>query len=233
MADKYSSTLLAQTNEPAEVQKADLDLLKKINEVNSTLSDAETAAVASLQAQIDAIKKGSFVPGQWLPYPAGTYVFPSGNQTVAVGLLPIGAGTTAPTFGTGATKMAWYKDNGNKTIDIRVDIYQASATGSSAGSGTYLIPLPLGYNIDSSICTIAASAADASSIGTIRGVAIGASTNYAAFACLTFSTTLMILAGPTTNSTGAAGVISWDSASFASTTAKLNITGTISGIPTT
>jgi len=33
--------------------------------------------------------------------------------------------------------------------------------------------------------------------------------------------------------TKAAGVISWDSASFASTTAKLNITGTISGIPTT
>jgi hypothetical protein len=33
----YSSTLLPQTNEPAEIQKAILDLLKKINEIGSEI----------------------------------------------------------------------------------------------------------------------------------------------------------------------------------------------------
>ncbi len=32
MADKYSSTLLPQTNEPEEIQRAFLDILKKLNE---------------------------------------------------------------------------------------------------------------------------------------------------------------------------------------------------------
>lgn len=39
MADKYKSTLLAQNNDPLEIQKADLDLLKKINEVQALLPD--------------------------------------------------------------------------------------------------------------------------------------------------------------------------------------------------
>jgi len=46
---KYPSTLLAQSATPQEIQKADLDLLKKINEV-----DALTEANATKQAIVDA-----------------------------------------------------------------------------------------------------------------------------------------------------------------------------------
>ena len=47
--NKYQSTLLAQDATPQEIQKADLDLLKKINEV-----DALTEANATNQAIVDA-----------------------------------------------------------------------------------------------------------------------------------------------------------------------------------
>ena len=46
---KYPSTLLAQSATPQEIQKADLDLLKKINE-----GDALTEANATNQAIVDA-----------------------------------------------------------------------------------------------------------------------------------------------------------------------------------
>ena len=45
MANKYASTLLAQSGDPLEIQKADLDLLKKINEVNDLIGSATPATV--------------------------------------------------------------------------------------------------------------------------------------------------------------------------------------------
>lgn len=40
---KYKGTLLSQTNDPVEIQKADLDLLKKINELADQLQALQTA----------------------------------------------------------------------------------------------------------------------------------------------------------------------------------------------
>jgi hypothetical protein len=153
MPDKYSATSLAQSNDPLEIQKADLDLLKKINEAYTTLVDAEAASVASLQAQIDALKAGKYVPAPWVPYPAGTYSFPSGNQTASAGDLLVGATVTAPAWGTTSTKKAWYRDNG-KTIDIMGAIHQTASAGAAAGSGYYVFSLPLGKSFDTSVCQI-------------------------------------------------------------------------------
>lgn len=89
----------------------------------------------------------------WQPYPAGTYVFPSGNQSPASGILTVGAVTTAPTFGTGSVLRAWYRSWGS-TIDIMWQLIQSSTTGSAVGNGIYLFPLPLGFTLDTSILTI-------------------------------------------------------------------------------
>jgi hypothetical protein len=87
-------------------------------------------------------------PGVWKPYPAGVYPFPSGNQTVTEGFMPVGAKSgVAPVFNAGATKEGLYKDNGNKTIGIKCDIYQG-AVGVSDGTDIYLLSLPIGYQFD-------------------------------------------------------------------------------------
>lgn len=65
--------------------------------------------------------------------------------------LTIGGTTTAPTAGTGATSLATYKRNG-ESIDITYTFTQANA--GTAGSGTYLFPLPSGLSIDSTKVTI-------------------------------------------------------------------------------
>ena len=49
MADKYKSTMLASSNDQLEIQKADLDLLKKINEVAESVGSAYT--VGSIYTQ--------------------------------------------------------------------------------------------------------------------------------------------------------------------------------------
>lgn len=41
MADKYPSTILVQKSDVLEIQRADLDLLKKINETNNRLTVSE------------------------------------------------------------------------------------------------------------------------------------------------------------------------------------------------
>ena len=49
---KYPSTLLAQASIPQEIQKADLDLLKKINEVDA-LTEANAAQIAADYTTLD------------------------------------------------------------------------------------------------------------------------------------------------------------------------------------
>lgn len=233
MADKYSSTLLAQSNEPAEVQKADLDLLRKINEVNTALTDSEAASVASLQAQIDALKAGSYAPGLWLPYPAGTYVFPSGNQTVAEGVLAVGAVTTAPTFGNGSSQKAWYKSNGNKTIDIMISILQPTATGAANGTGFYRIAMPLGITLDSSFYSNTSNNYDGSSIGIFGFRAIISGTGVVATAsAVVVSSSLIEFVVSDTTTGGGANANVWGSTFIQpSTTSSLAVTGIISNIP--
>lgn len=61
--------------------------------------------------------------------------------------LSITASTTAPTEGSGATKSAVWRRVGD-SMEIHFE-YKQSASGT-AGSGTYLFPIPTGYTIDSS-----------------------------------------------------------------------------------
>jgi len=85
---KYPSTLLAQTAIPQEIQKADLDLLKKINEVDA-LTEANTTKIAedyiTLDKKIDTvyttltaainsqeIQSGSNANGRWIKFSDGT-----------------------------------------------------------------------------------------------------------------------------------------------------------------
>jgi len=53
MADKYPSTILPQTNDPQEIQKGNLDLLAKINEV---------AASGATSSSIPWTKEASYTP---------------------------------------------------------------------------------------------------------------------------------------------------------------------------
>jgi hypothetical protein len=77
---KYGSTLLPQSNDPVEIQKASLDLLSKINETSSGAESAQSAAdaanqrIAALEAQIAAmqIMSGSNANGNWIKFPDGT-----------------------------------------------------------------------------------------------------------------------------------------------------------------
>ena len=59
----------------------------------------------------------------------------------------IGAATTAPTKGTVANEIATWRRVGD-SMEIEYELYTSSA--GSAGSGTYLFPIPSGYSIDSS-----------------------------------------------------------------------------------
>jgi hypothetical protein len=138
MAEQFSGTLLPQNQNVEETQKTALDLLSKINKVSQSAEDA-----------LNAVKKtipSTYTPPAWQPYPAGTYSFPSGNQAVAAGVLPIGASATAPTFGNGAIKKAKFRNWGS-SLDLFIDIQNVSTTGGNNGSGTYYIPLPLGYQL--------------------------------------------------------------------------------------
>ena len=53
MADKYVSTILAQENTILEIQKADLDLLKKVNEVNNRITVSTVAPTNDIGANGD------------------------------------------------------------------------------------------------------------------------------------------------------------------------------------
>jgi hypothetical protein len=134
-----SSIIIAPT--PTQVDPKDQ------TEVRKALSDL----TQSVNTQFNSLNIPSAYSGPaWKAYPDGTYVFPSGNQTVIAGILPIGAVTTAPTFGTGTILKAWWRDYG-KTIDIWIQISQSTLSGAASGTGIYLIPLPLGKLFDTNI----------------------------------------------------------------------------------
>lgn len=76
MADKFKSTLLAQNNDPLEIQKADLDLLKKINEVSSRISTSNTSTkvneVTFIEPVVFAGYSGTLSTHTYVNYGAGT-----------------------------------------------------------------------------------------------------------------------------------------------------------------
>jgi hypothetical protein len=117
---------------------------------------AGTINVATLKVSGDATVTGNIVVNgnlitteQWLPYPAGSYSFPSGAKVITAGSIPIGAATTAPTFGNGTILQGYYKIHG-KLLDILFGLNQTSAVSAANGSGNYYIAPPLGVTIDTS-----------------------------------------------------------------------------------
>jgi hypothetical protein len=71
MADKYSSTLLAQEASPTEIQKADLDLLKKINEVSKSIptsTELNGGPVPMISGQIGTTGSASLTVGTKVPF---------------------------------------------------------------------------------------------------------------------------------------------------------------------
>lgn len=64
--------------------------------------------------------------------------------------LTVGATTTAPTFGTSSINEARYRRVGDS---MQIKYQLRITTAGSAGSGTYLFPLPTGYTIDTAKLT--------------------------------------------------------------------------------
>lgn len=112
--------------------------------------------------------------------------------------ITIGGSTTAPTLGT-HTKKASYKQIGDYAY-IKFELSQTSA--GSAGSGTYLFPLPPGLTIDSSKLNIGVSGGQVS-LGSATG---NNGTNLASGFVSSFnSTNLQVYLGNQTDATSVVG----------------------------
>ena len=94
----------------------------------------------------------------------------SANQSYT---LTIGAVTTPPTPGTNTSSATWERIGGYAHI-----VYTFAQTGAgSAGSGTYLFPLPAGLVLDTTRATVSTAADGAG--GTVLGAGVTANTNAA------------------------------------------------------
>jgi hypothetical protein len=221
MAEQFSGTLLPQNQNVEETQKTALDLLSKINKVSQSAEDA-----------LNAVKKtipSTYTPPAWQPYPAGTYSFPSGNQAVAAGVLPIGASATAPTFGNGAIKKAKFRNWGS-SLDLFIDIQNVSTTGGNNGSGTYYIPLPLGYQLDTSQIALTTTGVDGSCIAVGSFFSITAARNGTIVLKAISSTLLVgvIFCGP---NGGTIVTALWSTATGLPASEVFNLGGIVTGIP--
>lgn len=63
---KYTSTLLAQNNDPTEIQKADLDLLKKINELEALVSAVGVSGVTPIGGMVPFAGASDKIPASWM-----------------------------------------------------------------------------------------------------------------------------------------------------------------------
>jgi len=68
--------------------------------------------------------------------------------------LTIGATTTAPTQGSGAVKSARWRRVGDS---MQLSFTYSQTAAGSAGSGTYLFPLPSGFSVDTTKATVAST----------------------------------------------------------------------------
>jgi len=101
------------------------------------VTTTQTSEISTLQGQVTTLQ------GQ-------TALIPKMSDWVTYSLT-IGATTTPPTKGTVVTDIARWRRVGD-SLEMRYD-YRQSAAGS-AGSGTYLFPIPAGLTIDSSKITL-------------------------------------------------------------------------------
>jgi hypothetical protein len=205
----------------------------KVSGASSLAGGATITGNASVSGTLTA---GSLVgpvsSPPWLPYPAGTYTFPSGTKTVAAGVLPIGAVTTAPTFGNGSSLTGQYR-NWGKTIDILPLIIQSTTTGAAAGSGLYLIPMPLGTLIDTTLLPIGTNVT-AGCVGNMPILSSGGNVSNGVGRLYVYSSSLMAVYLGFVNSVGGAVAGDWSTGILQFTpasTANLNIGGIVCGIP--
>jgi hypothetical protein len=121
--------------------------------------------------------------------------------------LTIGGSTTAPTQGSGATKNARWRRVGDS---IEIDFEYIQTAAGSAGSGTYLFPLPSGLTADTTKVRIAtvANGADGSNLGPakISDTGTNAASGVNGHVTLYNSTNLMIsYVNGSTNANGVVG----------------------------
>jgi hypothetical protein len=122
VSNRFPSTLLAQSNDPQEIQKADLDLLKKVNRLYSdqnTINDELVAVDEGLQDQLDAILANSTIvesSGTGISLTGGTpinicsIVIPAGKWDIS------GAGGITPTTTTSVTSIIFSGSNTSNTL---------------------------------------------------------------------------------------------------------------------
>lgn len=175
---------------------------------------------------------GRYIAPEWENYPSGAYVFPSGTINALSGVLTFGAATTAPTLPTACTKIAKYKVQG-KMCDLLISLQFDNNAGSANGSGQYLLAMPLGLQIDTSIYPVQTTTWNASCLGVINFSMASGGVAYVGTARITVltSTTMMLFLSFITT----AGIVSaerWSSA-YANLTSltSMSLSGTLIGIP--
>lgn len=107
--------------------------------------------------------------------------------------LTIGATVTPPTPGTNTYK-ASFQRLGN-SVRLRFVFSQTSSAGATAGSGTYLFPLPSGLTIDTSLCPVSNSGFDIVGPAKISNNPSGVGASSVAGSCIALdSTNIAIIA---------------------------------------
>lgn len=114
--------------------------------------------------------------------------------------LVVGATTTAPTQGAGAVKSAKWRREGP---DMVITFNYAQTAAGSAGSGTYLFPLPSGYTISSNVTVTTSSNGAGGTIlqgsGRIATTTSGATTASIPLSIFAFNSTNIFLVDQTAN----------------------------------
>lgn len=165
---------------------------------------------------------------------ATAYTFEVDNISLLVQILPtgpvisewvsytptLGATTTPPTLGTNTLKSQWRRTG--SSIDLDFTLKQTGA--GSAGSGTYLIPLPTGFTINTTNLILGTqNTKDGSVVG--YG-SVGTSGAEGVCAVKIYSTTQLYLEILYTGGTAAY----WGSSAFSTSQTTLNISFNVTGL---
>lgn len=163
--------------------------------IQTTNANAYTVQLDNIRAEQEK-RVTSFAGSDWIAFPS-----------VAAGTL-ITATTTAPTYGTVAQNVAYWRRVGD-SMEIMWDYRQTTA--GTAGSGTYLFNLPPGFTIDTS--RLAVNTSFTQSIVGWWDVRDGVGPNRGRGRVGVYSTTQLWVDG-SHNSSGGVGLGVWNSAYF-------------------
>lgn len=145
--------------------------------------------------------------------------------------MTVGATSSAPTLGGSGSVTSGYRRVGDHA-EIRVIVYNPNA--GSAGTGTYLFPLPPGLSLDTNKASVTTNGSgvngSALGYGLVASTTSGAATNaYAAATVIAYNTGNLALQIPfsTINEVTqyGAGFLGWNGASYAEFTALVPISG--------